>query len=145
MNPDPLRDFDREAQGEESPEAAHAAASQSGVVTAIVIIMVGIALLLHQLGMLPHGFMPHIWPAVFILAGMLMVINATSAKVLYGVIRPSKAGDKNVFKKDPATNVLFGLALVAVGVTVVVGIATEGRSLAPNTAVVPVAPRTDMY
>jgi hypothetical protein len=116
MNSDPLRDYERQAQGEESPEAAHAAASQSSVVTAIIIIMVGIALLLHQLGMLPHDFMPHIWPAVFILAGILAVINATSSKLLYGVIRGTKVGSDKVLKKDPAATVLFGVALMAVGV-----------------------------
>ena len=117
MSSDPLRGYDREAQGEESPEA-NAAASQSGVVTAIVIIIAGVALLLHQLGMLPHDFMPHIWPTVFILAGVLMVINATSSqtRVLYGVIRGAKVGDKRVLKQDPAASVLLGVALTAVGV-----------------------------
>jgi predicted membrane protein len=117
MNFDPLRDYEREAQREGSPEA-HAAASQGGVVTAIVIVIVGIALLLHQLGMLPHNFMPHIWPAVFILAGVLMVINATSSqtKVLYGVIRGAKVDGKRVLRQDPTLNVLFGTALAAVGV-----------------------------
>jgi hypothetical protein len=68
--------------------------------------------------MLPHNFMPHIWPMVFILAGVLMVINATSypTKVLYGVIRGSKSGGKRVLKQDPAASVLFGVALAAVGV-----------------------------
>jgi hypothetical protein len=118
MNSDPLRDYEREAQGEESPDA-HTAASQSGVVTAIVIVIVGIALLLHQLGMLPHDFMPHIWPAVFILAGILAVVNATSSSrtgLMYGVVRGSKTGEKKVLTKDPAANVLFGVALVAIGV-----------------------------
>jgi len=117
MNSDPLRDYEREAQGEESPEA-NAAASQSGVVTSIIIIIAGVALLLHQLGMVPHNFMPHIWPTVFILAGVLMVINATSsqAKVLYGVIRGSKGDGKRVLKQDPTLSVLLGVALAAVGV-----------------------------
>jgi len=117
MSSDPLPDYEREEQGEESPEA-NAAASQSGVVTSIVIILAGIALLLHQLGMFPRGFMPHIWPTVFILAGVLMVINATSShtKVLYGVIRGSKGDSKRVLKQDPTLSVLFGVALAAVGV-----------------------------
>jgi hypothetical protein len=117
MSSDPLRDYERETQGEESPEA-NAAASQSGVVTSIVIILAGIALLLHQLGMFPRGFMPHIWPTVFILAGVLMVINATSShtKVLYGVIRGSKGDSKRVLKQDPTLSVLLGVALAAVGV-----------------------------
>jgi predicted membrane protein len=119
MNSDPLRDYEREAQREESPES-HAAASQSGVVTAIVIIIAGIALLLHQLGMLPHNFMPHIWPTIFILAGVLMVVNATSSqsKVLYGVLRGTKVGGKTVrvLRQDPTASVLLGVALVAAGV-----------------------------
>ena len=117
MSSDPLPDYEREEQGEESPEA-NAAASQSGVVTSIIIIIAGVALLLHQLGMVPHNFMPHIWPTVFILAGVLMVINATSsqAKVLYGVIRGSKGDGKRVLKQDPTLSVLLGVALAAVGV-----------------------------
>jgi hypothetical protein len=117
MNSDPLGDYEREAQGEESPEA-NAAASQSGVVTAIVIVIVGIALLLHQLGMLPHDFMPHIWPAVFILAGILAVINATASSPIlnHGVFRGSKEGNKRVYRRDPTASVLFGVALLAIGV-----------------------------
>jgi predicted membrane protein len=115
MNGDPYRDTTREEP--EEPRETHAAAAQSGVVTAIVIIIVGIALLLHQLGMLPHDFMPHIWPAVFILAGILAIVNATSSSqtgLMYGVV--SKTGVKKVLTKNPTANVFFGVALIAIGV-----------------------------
>jgi len=117
MNADPSRDFEREPRIEDPITEARAAAAQGGVVTAIVVIMIGAALLLHQLGMLPHGFMPHIWPAVFIMAGLLVVANATSSPrsgLMYGVVRG--VGKGKVLTKDPIANVLFGVLLVAVGV-----------------------------
>jgi hypothetical protein len=119
MNADPSRDFERESRDPDVITEARAAAAQGGVVTAIVVIMIGAALLLHQLGMLPHGFMPHIWPAVFIMAGLLMVANATSSPhsgFMYGVIGRANAGKRKVLTKDPTANVLIGVLLVAVGV-----------------------------
>lgn len=116
MNADPNRDFEQDSRVQDSVTEPRAAASQGGVVTAIVVIMIGAALLLHQLGMLPHGFMPHIWPAVFIMAGLLMVANATSSShsvFMYGVIR---SGNRGILTKDPIANVLIGTLLVVVGV-----------------------------
>lgn len=116
MNADPSRDFEQDSRVQDSVTEARAAAAQGGVVTAIVVIMIGAALLLHQLGMLPHGFMPHIWPAVFIMAGLLMVANATSSPhsgFMYGVVR---IGNRRVLNKDPIANVLIGTLLVVVGV-----------------------------
>jgi len=119
MNADPSRDFERESRIEEARTEARAAAAQGGVVTAIVVIMIGAALLLHQLGMLPHGFMPHIWPAVFIMAGLLMVANAMSPPLsgfMYGVIRGRRDGKERILARDPVATVLFGTLLVVVGV-----------------------------
>lgn len=117
MNADPSRDFERESRTHDATTEVRAAAAQGGVVTAIVVIMIGAALLLHQLGMLPHGFMPHIWPAVFIMAGLLMVANASPySGFMYGLIGGANAGKRKVLAKDPTPNVLIGVLLVAVGV-----------------------------
>jgi len=94
--------------------------SQSGVIVALVIIMVGAVLLLNQLGILPHRFMPHLFRMLFILAGMLVAANASSdsgSGVLFGVIqRETDASGKKIKVKKPGGNLFFGAGLILVGV-----------------------------
>ena len=91
------------------------ATAQGGVITALIIIMVGVVLLLHQLGIIPHQFVPHLVPMLVMLAGVLLAVNAGVSNV--GVIYASGAtkSGKRVFK-SPAANLFWGGVLILIGV-----------------------------
>jgi predicted membrane protein len=46
------------------------------VIGGIVFIVVGTFLLLEKLGYLPHGFVLHFWPSIFIIIGLIKVVYA---------------------------------------------------------------------
>ena len=91
------------------------AIAQGGVITALIIIMVGVVLLLHQLGIIPRQFVPHLVPMLVMLAGVLLAVNAGVSNV--GVIYASGAtkSGKRVFK-SPAANLFWGGVLILIGV-----------------------------
>jgi predicted membrane protein len=91
------------------------ATAQSGVITALIIIMVGVVLLLHQLGIIPRQFVPHLVPMLVMLAGVLLAVNAGVSNV--GVIYASGAtkSGKRVFK-SPGANLFWGGVLILIGV-----------------------------
>lgn len=98
--------FDPKSRLEQASEQARALAGQSGVITSLIIILVGVVLLLHQLGVIPRQFVPHVVPLLFMLAGILLAANAGSPNV--GVLYGGKKG-------SPRANVFWGGALVLVG------------------------------
>src|SRR5262249_34064735 len=106
---DPL---DPKPPADETPQQT--AIAQGGVVTALIIIMVGVVLLLHQLGIIPRQFVPHLVPMLVMLAGVLLAVNAGTPNV--GVIFASgatKSGKRIV--KSPAANLFWGGVLILIG------------------------------
>ena len=90
------------------------AIAQGGVITALIIIMVGVVLLLHQLGIIPREFVPHLVPMLVMLAGVLLAVNAGTPNV--GVIFASgvtRRGKRIV--KRPAANLFWGGVLILIG------------------------------
>src|SRR5215813_14268457 len=106
---DPL---DPKPPAEETSEQT--AVAQGGVITALIIIMVGVVLLLHQLGIIPRQFVPHLVPMLAMLAGVLLAVNAGTPNV--GVIFASgvtRRGRRIV--KSPGANLFWGGVLILIG------------------------------
>src|SRR5215813_8251168 len=83
------------------------AIAQGGVITALIIIMVGVVLLLHQLGIITRQFVPHLVHMLVMLAGVLLAVNAGTPNV--GVMLASgatRSGKRLV--KSPAANLFWG-------------------------------------
>jgi predicted membrane protein len=98
----------------ETPEPTDVTISQGGVITALIIIMVGVVLLLHQLGIIPREFVPHLVPMLVMLAGVLLAANAGTPNV--GVVFASgmtRRGKRIV--KSPAANLFWGGVLILIG------------------------------
>jgi predicted membrane protein len=58
---------------------AFAEGRKGTVVTAIIVILVGVVLLLNQLGVLPPGFEFHFWPVVFVAFGLGQMLTSRQA------------------------------------------------------------------
>lgn len=117
MNLDPnhtFDPFDPKSRLEQEPDRSSTAVAQGGVVTALIIILVGVVLLLHQLGIIPSQFVPHLAPMLFMLAGLLLIVNAATPNVgvMYGY--SARKGGKRLVK-SPAANVFWGGALFFIG------------------------------
>ena len=102
---------DAEAEAQASGPSRPALA-QGGVITAIIMIMVGVVLLLHQLGIVPRQFIPHFVPTIFMLAGILLAANTSNPNVgvFYGVSKRSKR-----VIKSPTATLFWGGALFVLG------------------------------
>jgi predicted membrane protein len=100
--------------GAEAQASKHSrpAFAQGGVITAVIMITVGVVLLLHQLGIVPRQFIPHFVPTIFMLAGILLAANTSTANV--GVFYAVSKRSKRAIKSPPA-NLFWGGALFVVG------------------------------
>jgi hypothetical protein len=101
--------FDPKSPFEPEPDHERITGAQGGVVSALIIIMVGVVLLLHQLGVIPRQYVPHLVPMLFMLGGVLLVVNAATSNV--GVLYRKKGK----LVKNLAANVLWGGALFLIG------------------------------
>ena len=113
MNIDTHQTFDPidpKSPFEPEPDQERTAVAQGGVVTALIIIMVGVVLLLHQLGVIPRQYVPHLVPMLFMLGGVLLVVNAATPNV--GVLYRRKG---KPLVKNLAANVFWGGAVFLVG------------------------------
>jgi hypothetical protein len=105
--------FDPKTSVEQEPGQERSAVAQGGVLTALIIIMVGVVLLLHQLGVIPRQYVPHLLPMLFMLGGMLLVVNAVTPNV--GIIGIGDRKKGKPLGKSMAMNVFWGGALFLVG------------------------------
>ena len=115
MNLDPnhtFDPFDPKSRFEQEPDQSRTAVAQGGVVTALIIILVGLVLLLHQLGVIPKEFVPHLVPMLFMVAGVLLIVNATTPNV--GLMYRYGAR-KDRLVKSLTANVFWGGALFFIG------------------------------
>jgi len=117
MNLDPnhtFEPFDPKSRFEQEPDRSRTAVAQGGVVTALIIILVGMVLLLHELGIIPKEFVPHLVPMLFMVAGVLLIVNATTPNVglMYGY---GGRKDGKPLVKNLTGNVFWGGALFFVG------------------------------
>jgi predicted membrane protein len=105
--------FDPKTSLEQEPGRERSAAAQGGVVTALIIIMVGVVLLLNQLGVIPRQYVPHLLPMLFMLGGILVVVNATTPN--FGIMYVGDRKKGKPIAKSVAVNVFWGGALLLVG------------------------------
>jgi hypothetical protein len=77
MNVDPNLNDPRNNAGQDTVAKARAAAHRSSLVTAIVVIVVGVVLLLNQLDLIPGHFAVHFWPLVLAGVGVTWLLTAS--------------------------------------------------------------------
>lgn len=116
MNLDPnhaYEPFDPKPRFEQEPDQSRTTVAQGGVVTAVIIILVGAVMLLHQLGIIPNKFVPHLVPALFMLAGIFIIANTATPNV--GLMYWGVRKEDRPLVKSLTGNVFFGGALFFVG------------------------------
>lgn len=106
--------FDPKSDFEPGSEQTRTAVAQGGVITALIIILFGVVLLLHQLGIIPRQFVPHVLPMIFMLAGVIIVANAGTPNVGIGVFYDVKKNGKRVVTNAGA-NIFWGGVLILIG------------------------------
>ena len=74
--------FDRKTSLEREPRQGRSTAAQGGVLTALIMIMVGAVLLLHELGVIPRQYVPHLLPMLFMLGGILLVVKLIPPEIM---------------------------------------------------------------
>src|SRR2546421_3687583 len=100
MNSDP----DLKSQTEEVITDGPGKARKATIVTALIIIGIGVVLLLNQLGMFPPRFLFNFWPSILIVVGLAQMLIrqgrdrvAGAGLVLAGVlVQPCKLGQVRV-------------------------------------------------
>lgn len=104
--------FDPKTSLEQEPGQYRSTAAQRGVLTALIMIMVGVVLLLHELGIIPRQYVPHLMPMLFMLGGILLVVNTATpnAGIMYRDLKKGKP-----LAKSMAVNVFWGGAIFLVG------------------------------
>ena len=78
MNSAPNPDPNRKQEVSAAIAEATTQARRGTVVTAVIVILVGVALLLNQLEMLPHFMILSFWPLVFVAFGLGQIVSACS-------------------------------------------------------------------
>src|SRR5579859_3655234 len=113
-------DSDLNTKGEETMVHGPGDARRGAVVTALVIIGVGVVLLLNQLGMLPPRFLFTFWPMILVVVGLAQMLGRQGSERMLGaglllagvLVQLSKLGILRLHDLWPLFIIFAGAALL---------------------------------